>query len=310
MGFINEGDCSALQIDGVNCTHIPKSVVSRRARQMGFGQNYLAKSNYADLLVLLGSMRSAPYTLKGVLFDKGPWRPFLDQSAETTFREWAQLQALEEMSLTTAGESNLNFISSLLPHEPYYMGEDCQPLHEKFTVPGEEVQRRGHVSLFSLQHSIGARCALLSVADYLEFLKRAGVYDNTKIVIVSDHGIVGPVEDRSTRAVAGGTSAAKFVRTRSVLLVKERGATGALRVSETFMPNAEVPRIVCEEIAGCVNPYLNNKPIVADGRDDPFLVTIVPWQFSAQKPRSFVIEEQLALKGKDPFNAEGWVTLE
>ena len=32
----------------------------------------------ADLLVLLGSMRSAPYTLKGVLFDKGPWRPFLD----------------------------------------------------------------------------------------------------------------------------------------------------------------------------------------------------------------------------------------
>lgn len=310
MGFTMEGDCDALQIDGVTCTSIPKSVVSRRAKQMGFGQNHLAKSNYTDLLVLLGSMRSAPYTIKGVLFDKGPWRPFLDQSAETTFREWAQLQAFEEMSLTTAGESNLNFISSLLPHEPYYMGEDCQPRHEKFVVTGEEVRRRGHVSLFSLQHAIGARCALLSVANYLDFLKRAGVYDNTKIVIVSDHGIVGPVEDRSTRAIAGGTSAAKFVRTRSVLLVKERGATGALRVSEAFMPNAEVPRIVCEEIGGCVNPYLNNKAIVADGRDDPFLVSIVPWQFSAQQPKSFVIDEQLALKGKDPLNAEGWVTLE
>lgn len=310
LGFTMAGDCSALQIEGVTCTHIPMSVVSRRAKQMGFDLNDLAKASYADLLVLLGSMRTAPYAVKEIVLEKGPWRPFLNQSASTTFREWAQLQALAEMSLTDAGESNLNFISSLLPHEPYFMGEDCQPRHNQLMVPEEEARRRGHVSLFSLQHSVGARCTLLSVANYLDFLKSAGVYDNTQIVIVSDHGIVGPVEDRSTRAVAGGTSAKKFVSTRSVLLVKERGATGALSISEAFMPNAEVPRIVCAEIGGCVNPYLNNKAIAADGRDDPFLVSIVPWQFSAQNHKSFVIDEQLALKGKDPFNAQGWVTLE
>lgn len=310
LGFTMAGDCSALQIEGVTCTHIPMSVVSRRAKQMGFDLNDLAKASYADLLVLLGSMRTAPYAIKEIVLEKGPWRPFLNQSASTTFREWAQLQALAEMSLTDASESNLNFISSLLPHEPYFMGEDCQPRHNQLVVPEEEARRRGHVSLFSLQHSVGARCTLLSVANYLDFLKSAGVYDNTQIVIVSDHGIVGPVEDRSTRAVAGGTWAKKFVSTRSVLLVKERGATGALSISEAFMPNAEVPRIVCAEIDGCVNPYLNNKAIATDGRDDPFLVSIVPWQFSAQNSKSFVIDEQLALKGKDPFNAQGWVTLE
>ena len=32
------------------------------------------------------------------------------------------------------------------------------------------------------------------------------------------------------------------------------------------MPNAEVPRIVCEEIGGCVNPYLGDRPIAAAGR--------------------------------------------
>ena len=75
------------------------------------------------------------------------------------------------------------------------------------------------------------------------------------------------------------------------------------------MPNAEVPRIVCEEIGGCVNPYLGNKPIQALGRDDPFLVSFVPWQFTLQNPDSFVINSQLLLKGKDPFDAKQWTMI-
>lgn len=310
LGFTVSGDCSVMKVKGVTCTHFPMAGVRRRAQQMGFSLDDLAKAGYADLLSLLGAMRSSPYLVKQILYQKGPWRPFMDKSAGTTFREWAQLQALAEVSRTDAKESNLNFVSSLLPHEPSFMGEDCQPLHQRLEVSKQELARRGHVSMFSLQHAVGARCALLSVADYLDFLKRAGVYDNTKIVIVSDHGIVGAVEDRSSRAVAGGTTSSKYVATRSVLLVKERNARGPLQTVEDFLPNAEVPRILCEEIGGCVNPYLNGKKIAADGRDDPFYVSIVPWQFSAQKPESFVIDEQRAVKGKDPYDAKGWVTLE
>jgi hypothetical protein len=147
---------------------------------------------------------------------------------------------------------------------------------------------------------------LTIVAEYLRHLQKAGVYDNTTIVIVSDHGIVGNIRDRSTRAVAGGTEDELFVRTRSLLLVKGRGATGRLRTSETFMPNAEVPRIVCEDIGGCVNPYLANRPIAVLGRNDPFVVSFVPWQFTLQRPDAFVIHRQLVLTGKDPFDAKGW----
>jgi hypothetical protein len=32
----------------------------------------------------------------------------------------------------------------------------------------------------------------------------------------------------------------------------------------------------------------------------------VPWQFNRQEPRAFVIDEQLALVGKDPYNARNW----
>ncbi|MBK6453727.1 MAG: hypothetical protein KA760_17945 [Steroidobacteraceae bacterium] len=309
LGFTMAGDCNYLRMDGVFCSHIPPAVVKQHAQRMGFPLPELSRSSYADLLVLLASMRTAPYALKAVLNDKGPWRPFLDHSAGTTFKVWAELKAFESLSLTSAPEPNLNIISNILPHEPYYMGEDCLPQQQKFEVPNAEVARRGHPSLFSLQHEITARCTLLLVADYLDFLKRAGVYDNTEIVLVSDHGIVGPVVDKSSRALAGKTSDNVFVRSRSVLLVKKIGATGDLRVSEEFMPNAEVPRIVCERIGGCVNPFLANRPIAAFGRDDPFYVSLVPWQFSLQRPDAFVIHTQLMLKGKDPYNAANWAII-
>lgn len=310
LGFTMAGDCRFLAMEGVACSHVPLSVVEERARQMGFPLADLSKSNYADLLVLLASMRGLPYAGKQVLFEKGPWRPFLDHSAGTTFREWAELTALGDLSMTTATGPSFNFISNILPHEPYYMGEDCTPRRERLTLAPAEVRSRGHASLFSLQHSIAARCALLAVADYMDFLRSTGVYANTRIVVVSDHGIVGPVEDASTRAVAGGTQGNMYVRTRSVLLVKEAGAGGPLRISEEFMPNAEVPRIVCEDIGGCVNPYLNGREIAAHGRDDPFHVSLVPWQFSLQRHDAFVIRSQLALKGRDPYDANGWVGIE
>jgi hypothetical protein len=306
LGFTMAGDCRYLRVPGVNCTHIPKTVSRRYALQRGFPLGDLDKSNYTDLLVVLGGMRTAPYGFKELLLRKGPWRKLLDHSAGTTFREWAELAALGEMTRTDAKRPSFNFISNLLPHEPYYMGEDCQPGTVELAVSEEEIARRGHASLFSLQHEVAARCALRLVGQYLDHLRREQVYDNTRIVVVSDHGIVGRVEDHSTRAVAGGTESRNFVRTRSVLLVKPRHARGALQVSEAFMPNAEVPRIVCEDLGGCVNPYLGNKPIAADGRDDPFAVSLVPWQFNRQRASSFVIREQYELRGKDPFDVNGW----
>ena len=310
LGFTMDGDCSYLQMPNVYCSHIPPALVRRRAQEMQFPMPELSRSSYADLLVLLGSMRSAPYALKGVLLDKGPWRPFLDHSSGTTFRVWAELKAFPDLSMTDAVEPNLNIVSNILPHEPYYLDDDCIPQQQRFELPDDEVEKRGHVSLFSLQHENAARCTLRIVADYLDFLKRSGVYDNTEIVIVSDHGIVGPVLDRSTRAIAGKTWDNAYVRSRSVLLVKKIGASGELQTSEQFLPNAEVPRIVCERIDGCVNPYLGNRPITAQGRDDPFYVSLVPWQFSLQRSDAFVIHTQLLLTKKDPYEATNWKVIQ
>jgi hypothetical protein len=306
LGFTMAGDCGYLKMPGVVCTHIPKSVSKSAALAEGFALQELARSDYTELLVLLGAMRTGPYSFKELLLRRGEWRRMMDHSAGTTFREWAELRAWPQLTDTQADESNMNLITNILPHEPYYLGQDCNPRPEPLAATEEELRAGGHDSLFSWQHEIAAHCTWGLVAEYLEFLKQQGVYDNTRIIIVSDHGIVGKVSDYSSRARAGGTESNEFVRTRSVLLVKPRDARGDLVVSEEFMPNAEAPRLACEEIGGCVNPYLANKPITAQGRDDPFPVSIVPWQFNLQNPRSFVIQQHYEVHAKDPFEAANW----
>jgi hypothetical protein len=307
LGFTMAGDCSLLsEISGLKCGHIPLTISKRMADRMGVETAVLSKSRYADLLVLLGLMRGTPYLTRAILHERGPWKPFLDHSAGTTFKEWAELKALPQLSKVDSERSNISVVFNILPHEPYFMGEDCLPKSAELKFSDGEIARRGHASLFALQHQIAAECALQIVADYMTWLQQAGVYDNTKIVIVSDHGIVGDVEDTSSRAKAGGTTDKIFVRSRSVLLVKDRNSHGPLRASEEFMPNAEVPRLVCQEIGGCTNPYLDNKSIEAHGRDQPFVVDIVPWQFTAQEPNRYKIKSQHVLTSRDPYDVKGW----
>lgn len=310
LGFTMQGDCDFLRFDGVTCTHIPASISHQKAKAMGFPINALAEANYADLLVLLGAMRVAPYAMKEAIYVNGPWKPFLDHSAGTTFREWAELEAMDQMTEIDEFGPSFNFISNILPHEPYFMGLDCLPKPEALTLSKDELKSHGHGSLFSLQHANTARCALLSVARFFDYMKAEGVYDNTTIVIASDHGIVGSVQDSSRRAVEGGATDNAYVSLRPLVMLKRAGGSGLLKVSEDFMPNAEVPSSLCKDIGGCVNPYLNKKSVEAMGRDDPFFASFVPWQFSMQKPNSFVITKQLVLKGKDPFDIRGWSTRE
>ncbi len=306
LGFTVEGDCDFLRAPGARCSHTPGTVVQRTAKELGFSLTELSRADYAEFLVLLGAMRATPYLAKHTIGERGPWLEFLNHTSGTTFRQWAELRALPELSTTDATANQLNIVFNMLPHEPYFMGDDCLPHASQLSVTPAELGERGHASLFALQHAVATRCTLGLVADYMDWLRAEGVYDNTKIVIVSDHGINGPVWDSSSRAVEGQTGSDFYVGPRSVLFVKPPHAEGPLAISEVFTPNAEVPRILCEEIGGCTNPFLKERAIETAGRDDPFYVSIVPWNFTGQHPNAFQVDARYKLTGKDPYNAKNW----
>lgn len=92
--------------------------------------------------------------------------------------------------------------------------------------------------------------ALLSLGDWFEYLKQNGVYDNTRIIITSDHGY-GDI-DLFGREHAEGDLDTEFFD--SIMLVKDFGSEG-FTVLVDDITNADTPYLATQGIGDGINPY-------------------------------------------------------
>lgn len=108
----------------------------------------------------------------------------------------------------------------------------------------------------SISHYQTNMATFLKLADWLDYLKEQGVYDNTRIIIAADHGRhLHQIEDRIMETPVGTIDIEVY---SPLLLVKDFNATG-FTTSETFMTNADVPTLaVTGVIENPVNPYTGN----------------------------------------------------
>ena len=97
--------------------------------------------------------------------------------------------------------------------------------------------------------------AYLRIAEYLQFLKENGVYDNTRIIISSDHGY--GLEQFAGMCTEDGFD---IECVSPVLIFKDFGARGVLKLDDSFMTNADAPIMaVMDIIKNPVNPYTGKK---------------------------------------------------
>ncbi|MBQ4651244.1 MAG: YidC/Oxa1 family membrane protein insertase [Oscillospiraceae bacterium] len=96
--------------------------------------------------------------------------------------------------------------------------------------------------------------AYLLIADWLDYLRENQVYDNTRIIIVADHGRkLWQMDELEHSLKEGGTISVDAYY--PLLLVKDFGAK-EFSVSDEFMTNADVPWLAMEGlIDNPVNPF-------------------------------------------------------
>ncbi len=103
-------------------------------------------------------------------------------------------------------------------------------------------------------------CTILLIAKYLDALKEMGVYDNTRIIIVADHGSkipTAPFWEFEDPAVPSNFN--------PMLLVKDFNSTGEVRTDMTFRVNADVPYLATEGLgASQINPFTGNPFTLAE----------------------------------------------
>ena len=109
------------------------------------------------------------------------------------------------------------------------------------------------------------------VGQWLDTLRALGVYDNTRIILASDHGMtLGGLID-GTQLENGDSIEAL----NCLLMVKDFGSNEPFRSSEEFHMNADVPALATQGILdGAADPFTGD-PLADSDETDSVTVTYV-----------------------------------
>lgn len=194
-----------------------------------------------------GQYRSTPYTGEGI-----------DGYFMAAYNVLDSLPGMTEFTDDEAG--TFLMMSNNATHEPMLLQEPdyvpamridntgyAQKYKERFTIDGRTLKMETDFQMMHYQITVRA---LMELGEWFDHMRKEGVYDNTKIIIVSDHG-------RDLHQLDGFMLEDGFdiEGCYSLLLVKDFGSK-SFEISDEFMTCADVPAIAVEDtIEEPVNPF-------------------------------------------------------
>lgn len=204
----------------------------------------VVKSSITNFLTAYGIFKISPNFVKKVIYQEGEWLALLDKASPEKIRAKNDISTLNSLSkFMTVAEGKQNsfkFYTNILPHFFWRLDSNCQPVDEY--VPGPSELEKVPQWNARLQTEY---CSLTSVIKLLTRLKKEGVYDNSSIVIVSDHGNhlggdASPFEKPIDETLE---------HLNSLLLVKEFDAPKLPLVvdKKTLMRNSDVPLLILNQ---------------------------------------------------------------
>lgn len=230
---------------------------------IGTGSNSVGAVTQKNLF-LYGILKSSPVYAQNYIYDNGFYLSMNSNAvAELDWVNYNYLRSLPELTdaADDAGDRLIMFQNEL-PHNPAILqlpDYDMETMVDNSDY--DDYSDRvvdGMTMKLGNENQIGTyhvnMAAILYLGDWLDRLRELGVYDNTRIIIVSDHGWGYGQFDKLL--ISDELDAARY---NCLLMVKDFDSTG-FTVSDEFMTNADTPTLAMEGlIANPVNPFSGNK---------------------------------------------------
>lgn len=215
-----------------------------------------------------GLFKVLPEALQEGFYDNGN---YLEARVGTTpspnlMDYYSVLELLPELTEVAEGAPGFVQLANCTSHEPDYLqlpnyeptatvdnaGIEAYPT----TTPGGLVMRMD--SPEHVVHYHVNMATLLRLGDWFDWLREQGVYDNTRIIVVSDHG-----RDLAQFEGWGVDEYLDLQMINPLFMVKDFGARG-FTVSDEFMTNADTPALALEGVVeDPVNPFTGT-PVTMD----------------------------------------------
>ena len=169
---------------------------------------------------------------------------------------------------------------------------------DRFTVNGRTmtVQQRNDYAYYQCNVA-----ALLQLGKWFDYLRENGVYDNTRIIVMSDHG--GTMGQFPEMLADDGMDAESFA---SLLMVKDFNSKG-FTTSDEFMLSADVPLLAVKDVvADPVNPFSGRRiDEVSKPKQEQLLLYSFEWDVNVNCGTQFIAGDWYTVNG-DIWNKNAW----
>ncbi len=244
----------------------PPNVCTEREYEADFLNYWLTHSNtknlnvnnedQASMLATIGLFRVSSYNLRPIIYQNGRWLINLSESKKMTLngfisaKKSAAIESFQHLSNSDNNKDTFKYIQSSITHYSWAHAKDSCEILSTDPYPKTEGVL-GQVNGIIPEHFYAEVCALRALGKWFNWMKKEGVYNNTQIILVSDHG---QGDSASLNDAFQQYQQTNYPgRAHALLLTKEKDSKGSLRINPTLMSNADTPFIFCQSIGGCKN---------------------------------------------------------
>lgn len=285
-------------------------------------------------LLTFGLFRIFPEWMRESIYDKSRWHTAEDaddgNEAEkdpkfqyrtekdpnrrlASLRPYAVFDLYPEMSTVTDDPKNkFYYATNMFIHEPHLVTDGFGITDgDSIKLPKKLIKKNGN-SFFAVRHLYSCTAVMRHIKDWLKWMKENGVYDNTRIIIVSDHGfnLYDPKFKNTQKIPKSHKTKGKPGFYNDFLLVKDFNEKGDLKTDEKFMTSADVPLIATKGIIEAVNPY-TGQPLAEPESKFPFYMYLTKYyRISSQGKYKFILWEKYKIKKEaDVNNPKKWIRI-
>ena len=286
--------------------------------------------------------RSAPVLLQTVLYNEGRYNEaealntseessiiFTEESefrstgiADEFMKAYTALQHLPAMTKTDGSAQNTFMIlSNTATH-------DVTMLQEPAFVPQKIVDNTEYEAAHKIRTAVSGRplelktaeqmehyqsdtAALMQLAQWFRFLRENGLWENTRILVVSDHGYEMGLNHILTGSSEGANALDPYdgvMAYNALMMIKDFGNGNEFTVDNSFMTIADMPSEAMRGlIENPVNPFTGN-PVSEDAKysEDEQYVMLTDWRIAENHGNRFSDPVRLVLKNKYLFDESNW----
>lgn len=276
------------------------------------GEISISSAEYSRIFAVIGLFKGSPFLLKRKIYDGSSWLNANSGNERTlhAVRTLALLDLAPELSSADSPRKTFKYISSEFSHLPWSIDSTGQ-ISKKFIKDEPLNTYYPELNMIFLNPVAPFNTwvkTLKVLARWFDWMKKEGIYDNTRIIIVSDHGYSGidpmfegfkVIQDDKGR-VLNGTG-----RIHPLLLVKDFYQKGDLVRSDHFVTNSDTAAIATMGISG-KDPLENPLNFNSDNRE--LIVSFVPSTLAKNGEYTYQINGQFCVKA-NIFEKKNWTDI-